>query len=240
MLKPSPEGEGSPDPDGDYKFVGRHQQICFVKHLLGEDVPSLSWQMAKNKDFSDRSEILENIESLQKYIKSETYTTAYDVGTIFDSIKKIIDEGFRSHVLQNDQEIEERCFEIYKDVIDYSNNKGKNDGTLTTEQISKMEALPELLRGKGILYEMDGGDFDTPFESHVWLVYFSLQPNYYTNALITTILASVSGKDVNVLVPEFKLAIKKLVENKKIGKDEVKKLVTMIENGLQKNQNSKL
>lgn len=215
----------------DETFVGRHQQVYFVKHLLGEEVPSLNWQIAKNKDLSERNEILEKIDDLEKYINSEFYTTTYDVATTHEKIKEIIKQGFNTHVLQNDSDLEKRCFDIYKQVIEYSISNGKKHGTMTDKEIADIKMLPEFQNDIGRISLM-GGDFDTPLEQHVWMVYFSLLPKSYHHGLITIILAGVSEREINILVPGFKLAISKLIENKKIDKDDEKKILEMIEEGI--------
>lgn len=218
------------------KFVGRHQQVCFVKHLLGEEIPSLNWQIATNKDLSERNEVLEKLEWLEKYIESEFYTTKYDVATTFDKIKIILDTGYKSCVLQNDSELESRCLGIYKDVIDYSNNKRKKEGTLTDEKMTNCSDMIEAQKGLGFLCIIDGGLFDSPLEYHAWVVYFSLQPNYYTQNLITDVLKCVSASSLGVLVSGLKLASTKLLENKKIDKNDENKIRKMIEAGIKENE----
>ncbi|HEY4504507.1 MAG TPA: hypothetical protein VJI73_01915 [Candidatus Paceibacterota bacterium] len=208
-------------------FVGRHQQVCLVKDLLGEEVHTLNWQIAKNKDLSERNEILEKTEDLENYIKSEFYTTSYDVATTFDKIREIIRTGYESCVLQNDIELEKRCMAIYKNCIDYANDKGERDGSMTDEQVTDNKGLLERMYAIGLLSIIDGGRFDSPLEYHAWLVYFSLQPNPYTKEVIVTILSGVKANR-DVLVSGIKLASAKLLENHKISRDDETKINEMI------------
>lgn len=223
--------------ENENKFVGRHQQVCLIKQMLGNTISDLEIQIATNKDLLERNEILEKLEDTEKYIQSEYYTTRYDVGTTLDEIKKILNKGYDYWVLQNDCEIENRCLDIYTKVIEYSISKQKN--TLDEETIKNMRELPVRQTGLSLLSIMDGSIFDSPVESHAWLIYLSLIEkigNLDTSDLVTFILSEVGEKNLDTFVSGLKLANEKLLKTKAITKQDFKKIDMMITAGITKNK----
>lgn len=225
------------------KFVGRHQQACFVRKMLGQEISSLERQIATNKDNSERSEILERLESLEAYIKSEFYTTHYDVASTFDKIRGISKDGYMNCVLQNDTDIENRCLKILEDVIEYGENKAKNEGSLTDELVN---ANKKILDTEGIygflVWPELSGLLTKAEEQHAWLIATGLihkEKRFGRLApcnVITEFLASLDRKGLEVLANALKVMNNRLLKDKKIMESDWGKVIEMIQAGKLENE----
>src|SRR3989339_338553 len=94
------------------KFIGRYQQAIIVKKILGKELTEIDLQIAKNKDNGERNEIIERLSEVEDYAQSDFFTNQIDVQGAYKDIVKIIKDGFANCVLQNDVNIENRCFKI--------------------------------------------------------------------------------------------------------------------------------
>lgn len=225
------------------KFIGRHQQACFVREMLGQEISSLERQIASNKDNSERSEILEKLESLEAYMKSEFYTTQYDVASTFNKIRQISEEGYMNCVLQNDRDMEERCLKILEDVIEYVENKAKKEGNLTEELV---EGNKKILDSEGtvgfLVWPELGSLLNTAEEQHAWLIATSLvhKEKQFGRLnpcnVITALLASLDREGLRVIGDALKTMKDRLVKSEKISENDAKKINEMIEAGISENE----
>lgn len=217
------------------EFQGRHWQVCFVKQMLGERVSTLEWQIAMNKDQSERNEIIKNLEQLEAYIGSEFFTTQYDVSSTFDKISEINDEGYANCVLQNDDVIEARCIKILKDVIEYGENKANREGILTTEIITAGEKIIEMKRAGGYLLVLPtlGNLLNTADDQHAWFIACSLiyKPNF-----ITHLLASLSREGLEFMVTGISAMKDRLLKSEKISESNANKIDEMVRAGILENR----
>ena len=225
------------------KFVGRHQQVCFVREMLGQEISSLEQQIATNKDNSERSEILERLESLEAYMKSEFYTTHYDVASTFDKIRGISKDGYMNCVLQNDTGMENRCLKILEDVIEYGENKARNDGSLTDELIDANKKILDTEGTYGFLVWPElGGLLNKAEEQHAWLIATGLihKKKQFGRLnpcnVISELLASLDKKGLAVMANALKTMNEKLLKNGKISEIDGKKVIEMIETGVLENE----
>ncbi len=224
-------------------FIGRYQSILKIRQILGEDVPAMEMQIAINKDFGERNEILGRLEKLEGYIHSDHFTNQFDVYSAGKEIGEIIGEGYKTCVLQNDIELENRCLVIHQDIIDYTKKQFEKDGVLTETKIADLDKILNLHTAAGFLTWMTLGDkLKTSDEQHAWMIISSLvHPNKRTGGikdLIAWAVLTDKDHDVNKIVEPFRKMKKKLLENKKISDAEGIKIDELIEQGLAKNKSA--
>jgi hypothetical protein len=131
------------------KFVGRHQQACAVKKLLGQNIPEMEMQIASNKDFRERNKVDESLKELEEYVSSELFGSMeefakLDIKMSFDSVAKISEVGYDTCVFQNDRKMEERLLTIFVNLSEYIKKiVSENNETIISEWRAAGFLIPE-------------------------------------------------------------------------------------------------
>ncbi len=224
-------------------FVGRYQQILFIRQILGEDVPALEIQIATNKDLSERNEIVEKLENLEKYMHSDFFTNQFDVSSASKDISEIAKDGYNNSVLPNDSELEERVLTIYHNIIEYTKNFAKKNGSLTEEENANFDKIISRYLSIGLMTWMTLGDkLQTSDEQHAWVILSSLShankesTGFDKGDLVKTVLTLLSLKDVKLEAEQLREMKKRLLESKKISDHEANMIEELIEQGLDGNK----
>lgn len=128
------------------KFVGRHEEFCLVRKLLGEEVPDLEIQIAKNKDISERTDILNRLEDIEGYVSSEYFTHDLAVSEARDEIMKLISDAGRFCISENDPELGKRLYKILDNIMDYVKAKYRRNEELTEELAEEIDDISKTSR----------------------------------------------------------------------------------------------
>ena len=230
-------------PETETGFIGRHQEILIIKHALGENVPDIELQMATNKDIAERNEIVEKLDELEAYMRSDAFTHRLDVLHASKEIDAIIDKGYQTSVLPNDSVLENRCLIINQSITEYVKDLEKKNGTLTEEKAKNLDKIIDLRLARGFLIWMTLGDkLTTSDEQHAWMIKSSLnflnkpKGGFDKTKLVKDVISIVSVKDMDGVVENFKSVKAKLLENKQITESDAKKIDELIERGIAENK----
>jgi hypothetical protein len=128
------------------KFIGRHEQFCLVKKFLGEEVPDLEVQIARNKDASERSDILNRLEEIEGFVKSKDFTQDTDVLKAYDEIMKLISDAGKICISKNDHDLGNRLYKVLDDIVGYVKAKYKKQGEFTDELNQKLDSISKNFR----------------------------------------------------------------------------------------------
>lgn len=224
------------------KFIGRHQQAFAIKRILGENVTSMEMQIAINKDLGERSEIVAKLEKLEAEIHSESFINQFDVESARKEIDEILNNGYKSCVLQNDIDLENRSLKILRDAIEYFKNFLKKRGT----GLANINDLLNLRVTSGFLYWVDlGGLLQTSEEQQAWIIVSSLinteRPvgGFSKSDLVSSLLSVLSKEDVGGMAENYTKMKERLLQNKTINQAEAKRIDELIEKGLADNRRLK-
>ncbi len=225
------------------QFVGRHQQTFFIKQIFGENASDMERQIAVNKDLGERNEIAMKLEKVEEYVHSDYFTNQFDVSSASKDIENIIDEGYKTCVLPNDIDLENRCLKILRDTIEYTKRFGLKHGTLTVENAAKLDDILNLRVAAGYLNWWTLGDLPlNGDEQHAWMIISSLlntgKPigGFDKSDLVAGVLATLSLKDVIWSAEQFKKIKEKLLHDGKINQTEAKRVDELIKKGLAQNK----
>lgn len=219
----------------DKKFVGRHQWAYVVKTFLDESlINNLENQIAKNKDERERSGVIKQLEEIEAYIKSDFFTSPFDVFHISDEIRKLILEGQETCVLQNDSGLYERCLKVLDDTIQYSKNLAKKGATKEQrEQIDdgKFDEEIKLRQAMGFMRYTDlAGLLTTGEEQQMWLVISCVA--YPDKKLLKNVLATLDLPAATEMSDQVRKLSRKMLEEKNITIDDIKQVDDQISEGL--------
>ena len=222
-------------------FIGRHQQSCAVKKLLGQTVPQMEIQIASNKDFQERKKLDENIKELEQYVSSRLFGSMeefakMDIQVSFDSVAKITETGYDTCVLQNDRKMEERVLSIFVNLSEYikkmvSENSGK-EFTATEDTLNSAVVIGTMK------YISLGGLLKTEEEKNAWIILSSLENperhfgHFNKSNLVKISLTTINKEGVNDVVSKLKEITKVLLKSSAINTNEESKINKMIESGL--------
>jgi hypothetical protein len=225
------------------KFVGRYQHLFAIRNILGADYSTIEEQIAKNKDAQERNEIKSKIEEIERNIKSESFTSISDVSDANSNIGKILEKGYEYCVLQNDIDLEARCFSILLDTQEYFRKLLKEKEELTPELKQALDEANELFSVQGWLHWSTLGDLiKEPDEQHAWIITASVlniskkigfldATNYLKHMIV-----SLPLKDIDNYIRDIKEMNDRLYKINKISKDESQRVSLMIEEGLNENK----
>lgn len=229
-------------------FIGRHQEVLLIKEVLGESIPKMIMQLAINKDIAEREEIKCRLEIIESNIKSNNFTTVFDIEMTNKEIMDLIFDGYKSCVLQNDLELEIRCFNIYEDTVEYAKYHHEKKGSLNEEMNTGIDDIKGRMILTGCLHWVTLSDtLSTSQEQHAWMIISSLlyqnKPVYSFNKgnLVADVVGWPSSpnqpKDkrdelLKQTAERFKEMNKRLLENKIITNDEGNIVDNLIKIGL--------
>jgi hypothetical protein len=225
------------------EFVGRYQHLFAIRNILGADYSSMEIQIAKNRDMQERNEIKSKIEEIENNIKSEFFTNLPDVKDVNDTILETLKIGYENCVLQNDTDLEARCFAIILNVQEYYKKLLKENGLLTPQLNQNFEDITDSASSIGWFYWSTLGDLiKKPDEQHAWIIIASvlniskkigfLDATNYLKHMI----ASLPLKDIDNYIRDIKEMNDRLYKTNKISEDESQKVGLMIEEGLNENK----
>lgn len=225
----------------DNKFIGRHQQSCSVKKLLGQNIPRMEIQIASNKDFQERKKLDESIKELEQYVSSHLFGSMeefakMDIQVSSDSAAKIIEAGYDTCVLQNDRKMEERVLGIFVNLYEYIDK-------ITSENSGKKFTFTEDLLNSAVVigtmkYISLGGLLKTEEEKNAWIILSSLENperhfgHFNKSNLIKISLTTINKEGVNDVVNKLKETTQILLKSNAINTSEESKINKMIESGL--------
>lgn len=242
------------------KFVGRHQQACAVKKLLGQNIPEMEMQIASNKDFRERKQLDESLKELEEYVSSELFGSMeefakLDIKMSFDSVAKLSEVGYDTCVFQNDRKMEERLLTIFVNLSEYIKKiVSENNETIISEWrdagflISGKEftATDDLLNSAVVIGTMKfislGGLLKTDEEKNAWIILSSLENperhfgHFNKSNLIKISLTTIKKEGVNDVVNKLKEIVKVLLKSNAIDTSEESKINKMIESGLEESE----
>lgn len=227
------------------KFIGRHQQACAVKKILGQNIPQMEIQIASNKDFQERKKLDESLKELEQYVSSHLFGSMEqfaktDMQVSLDSVTKIVEIGYDTCVLQNDRKMEERVLKIFVDLSEYidkviSENSGKE--FKTTEDILNSSVAIGTMNFISL-----GGLLKTDEEKNAWIILSSLENperhfgHFNKSNLIKISLTTIKKEGVNDVVSKLKEIVKVLLKSNAIDTSEESKINKMIESGLEESE----
>ncbi len=229
-------------------FIGRHQELIAVRQALGESVSPAENQVAIEKDIEERNQALQQIQDLEIYVNSDLFVAheGSHITEVNKMIRKIIEDGYDTCVLQNDRELDERCFKIVRYMDECAENLFLKKGKPVPPEIIKAEKeTPSLLSLGGFFKWSDLGKpklLDTAEQQQAWLMITSLlHPEKQIGVLnannyLTQIVASMSLKNLENYVGHLRTMRKRLSDGKKISDEYGRKIDDMIEQGLIENK----
>ena len=172
-------------------FIGRHEEFCLVKKLLGEEVPDLEIQIAKNRDTIERDTILNGLEEIEKYIRSKDFISNHNVLEVHNQVMKLVADAGIFCISKNDVVLGDRLYKILDDTVDYAKAKYEERGELTDEVSRKLNNIGKKFRA---------ADFLTYLQLHDLLKTSDYQMGFYIwnslvqkNAFIVTLLGFNKG-----------------------------------------------
>lgn len=128
------------------KFIGRHEELCLIRKLLGEEVPDLEIQIAKNKDTSEREDILSRLGEIEGYIKSKDFTGDHNVLEVHDEAMRLVSDAGKTCISENDTALGSRLYKVLDDTIEYAKAKYREKGELTDEISKKLDDISKTFR----------------------------------------------------------------------------------------------
>lgn len=228
----------------DSKFIGRHQQACAVKKMLGQNVPQMEIQIASNKDFQERKKLDESLKGLEKYVSSRLFGSMEqfaktDIQMSFDSVAKISEVGYDTCVLQNDRQMEKRLLTIFINLSEYikklvSENTGK-------EFIAAENTLNSAVAIGTMKFLSLGGLLKTEEEKNTWIIMDSLDNpernfgHFDKSNLVKISLTTIKNNSVKKFADELEKTANDLYNKQKITEREVEITKKMIEQGVTEN-----
>ena len=217
------------------RFVGRHQWVYAVRTFLDKSLLNdLEKQIAKNKDQRERGEVVKQLEEIEDYIKSNFFTSPFDVFYISDKIRKLIIAGQETCVLQNDSELEDRCFKVLDDTIQYSKNlakKGATEGEKGQVNRFKLDEETRLRQAIGFMKHTDlAGLLVTGEEQQMWFVVSCVA--YPTKKLLKNVVATFDLPTAKELSDQVRKLSRKMLEEKNMMIDDIKQVDSQINEGL--------
>jgi len=212
------------------KFVGRHQQFYSVKKFLGQDIPDMELQIAINKDEYERRELVDKLEKIEKYIKSDLFTNRFAVESANKDICKLIDEGYKNCVLKNDTALENRCLKILNDTIKYMQDFARKNPDLNGEEIAKqLDSIMDLTTLSGtVSYLMLGGLLNDK-QQIVWAIMNSV---LRSNKLVRDASSLLPPEPAQEQAKKIKKTADKLLSEKRITTDNLRTVEEEIKEGL--------
>ncbi len=231
-------------------FVGRHQEVLEIKQLLDAPFTDTERKSAIDLDIKERNKVLERLQDFEVYFASDLFVRhdGEKLVKASEAIRDIIDEGFNLCVLQNDRELDQRCFKILSEVealIKDKLSKAAAQGKLTAEQIKQHEQLPELVSIKGFFNWLDLGTPSLTKDGDMqpaWVILATLkQPQkqigiHNASNYLSQLLATVPLNGLNKVVDRYKTLKERLLRNDKLTKEEGRKIDALIEEGLIQNK----
>ncbi len=218
--------------------VGRHQSRLAVHRLLGYTVSTVDFQLAANKDRSERMDIEQRLAELEIHMQSDEFTTIFDVQDVWKDINEILDKGYDYCVLQADSELESKAIYIYDNIVEYTLSSG-NSG-FSEEDESHIRELSKKRAIQGILQHITLNDsLKTADEQMAWMILCSLDNphksygGFAESNLITISLELLTGEDLQRRVKPLQLMKDRLRDQGVISTDEAGKVESMIESGIQ-------
>ncbi len=244
----------------DSKFVGRHQQACSVKKLLGQNIPEMEMQIASNKDFRERKKIDESLKELEAYVSSELFGSMeefakLDIKMSFDSVAKISEVGYDTCVLQNDRKMEERLLTIFVNLSEYIKKiVSENNETIISEwraagflipENKKFTATDDMLNSAVVIGTMKlidlGGLLKTEEEKNTWIILDSLDNperhfgHFNKSNLIKISLTTIKNNSAKRVASELEKTANDLLSKQRITKQEAERIKKLIEEGIAEN-----
>lgn len=214
------------------EFIGRHQQLCFVKYFLNEEVPDLELQIAINKDNSERDKILKKLEEAEKFISSNMFDNYFDVQNVNKNIQQLVNEGNLNCVLWNDVNLKNRCLKIFNDTHKYLKNSLEKKDKIESEKfanladqlesLSSLERLTNYITLGGLL-----NDFDN--KRNAWIILNSL---FYNNGVVKSASFILPPEPAKNEAKKLKDFVNFLLKEKKIKDNDLEKIYKEIDEGL--------
>jgi hypothetical protein len=234
----------------DVGFVGRHQEVIAVKELLGEIVTPAEKEQAFSEDAQERNQILERLQDLETYFNSDLFVAheGSHLTQVSETIRSIIDEGFDLCVLQNDRELDQRCFKILLDVEAHMKDKilkAAAEGKTTPEQVKQWEQLPDLVSIKGFFTWLDLGNPSLTKNGDMqqaWVMLATLrQPKkqiglHNADNYLSQIIGSARLNDLESFVNRYKTVKARLLANHKLTEQEGQIIDSLIVGGVEMNR----
>lgn len=243
----------------DSKFVGRHQQACAVKKLLGQNIPEMEMQIASNKDLRERTKLDESLKELEEYVSSELFGSMeefakLDIKMSFDSVAKLSEVGYDTCVFQNDRKMEERLLTIFVNLSEYIKKiVSENNETIISEwrdagfliSDKKFTATDDLLNSAVVIGTMKfislGGLLKTDEEKNAWIIMDSLDNperhfgHFNKSSLINISLTTIKNDSAKKTAKELEDTANNLFSKQIINEKDLEVIKKMIENGVADN-----
>jgi hypothetical protein len=182
-------------------IFGRHQQLNFIKNLLGEKIADKELVQAIKKDSSEYDTIFDGLELIKSFIDSNGGTlndnsVAKKVG---QDIQALVKKGYDLCVLQNNPDLETECFGIYDEydnrVLESVKRQNKDVGKYSND----LKEIRNILASKRYMTYQQLGDID--FSPSAFLG----DEEYKTGKLITSpyqkawwIIDAISPRNPNI------------------------------------------
>lgn len=205
------------------EFIGRHEEFCIVKDLLGEEVSTLERQISINKDRNEYNEILNKLIEIEEYIKSENFTHSLDVLHVHDEIMALINKAGTYCVLQNDLDLEDRCFKILESTYEYTKASMKSKSELTQDKIDALDGIIQKTKLANFLSYLQLHDLlNTKEHQMAFYIWNSL---FKKNGFIVTLLNFNKGSNnMDEYNKNLESFAEELFKQKKIDADDLKKI----------------
>lgn len=224
----------NPSQNANSKFVGRHQQFYSVKKFLGQDIPDMELQIAINKDEDERKELVEKLEEIEKYIKSDLFTNRFAVESANKDIRELTDEGYKSCVLKNDTALENRCLKILDDTIKYMQDFARKNPNLNGEEIAKqLDSIMALTTVGGTVSYLTLGGLLNEEQQLVWAIMNSV---LQSNKLVRDASSLLPPEPSQEQAKKIKKIADKLLSEKKITTSNLRTIEEEIKEGLSLNE----
>ncbi len=141
-----------PDYIRDAKVAGKNTWLLAVRALLGEEITTMEWRMAKNDDTANYKGFEKKVAELEQFMSSEDFTNQYGVAQAEKDAEAILREGYKQCVLQH-TELENKLIKVVRESIAYAKklNSEKDQKNIGNSGVS-VDRLPGMLSGQGIMY----------------------------------------------------------------------------------------
>lgn len=227
--KKNSQGIGTEKPTNQ-KFIGRHQQFYSVKKFLGENIPDLELQIATNKDNDERKEIVDKLEEIEEYIKSDLFTNRLSVESANKDIQRLTDKGYKNCVLKNDTALENRCLKVLDDTIKYMQDFARKNPNLNGEKVAdQLDSIMSLTTTGGIVSLITLGGLLNEDQQIAWVI---MNSSFYSNKLVRDASSLLPPEPSQEQTKKIKRFAEKLLNEKKITTNNLRTIEEEIKEGL--------
>ena len=187
-------------------------------------------QIATNKDNDEQNEIIEKLEKIEAYINSDLFTNRFAVEGTNKDIQELTDEGYKNCVLKNDTSLENRCLKSLDDTIKYMKSFARKNSDLNGDEVAnQLDSIMALTTTGGLVSYITLGGLLNDDQQMAWVIMNSL---FYSNKLARDASSLLPPEPAQDQVKKLKRFADKLLNEKKINANNLRKIEEEVKEGL--------